>query len=94
MTISIQERFEEFDRNNPRVYLALEKLALERAAKKPGRFGIKRIMEVIRWDFEDMSAWGDEFKINNSYTSRYARKLITLHPDLKERIETRQLKTY
>ena len=66
-------------------------------------FGAKAIMERVRWEvsvymrrshFEGyVATTGEQFKVNNNYTSRYARKLISEKPEFKGFFQTRRLST-
>lgn len=84
-------KFAEYNRENPQVYAALRKFALE--AKRAGRerMGMKALFERVRW-FTEVETTGDSFKVNNSYTSFYARMLMDLEPELRGFFETRKAK--
>jgi hypothetical protein len=93
MKETIQDRFEEFDREHPEVYrflLEKSRLALSKGRKQ---FSIKSLWESARWFFEFEHDSEEEFKLNNNYHSRYARKLMAENPDLAGFFETRQLLT-
>lgn len=77
---SIQERFERFHRLNPWVYTQLEAMTAEYVSAGRRRIGLKMLVEVLRWHY-DLSTSGDAFKISNNYTSRYARELLSAHPE-------------
>ena len=90
-TRSIRERFEEFDRENPQVYVELRRLAIH--AKRHGhRSGIKALFEVLRWS-HGMKTKGDEFKLNNNFHSHYARALMEREPELAGFFETRKCRS-
>ncbi len=95
MRASIQERFEIFHRNNPRVYAELvsRSLAYREHRGPTARLGIELPWEVIRWDYEmgTIRAEG-EFKLCNDYTSRYSRLIMEQEPLLKDAYETRELR--
>jgi len=91
--LSIQESFEAFHRANPDVYRLLCKFARDAKARGVRRWGIKAIFEVIRWHIKVDLQRTDEFKLNNIYTSRYARLIEEHEPDLKGFFETRKLKS-
>ena len=81
----IDHDFAQFDRDHPEVYKYFCKFTKQAIAKGYKRIGAKMITERIRW--EVMLEYGErEFKINNNYTSRYARKFMKEHnsPDLFE----------
>lgn len=88
---SIDQRFEEFHSANPGIYVELVRLA--RLAKARGRkhCGVKWLWEVIRWNH--FIATGQEYRLNNIFTSRYSREIMTREPDLQGFFETRVLKS-
>ncbi|WP_263730004.1 hypothetical protein [Cellulomonas sp. SG140] len=88
--MSIQTSFERFDRENPKVYERLVELAIEWLATRP-RVGVKMLWEVLRWETSLRTA-GDEFKLNNNFQSRYARKLLADFPEWEGRVMTRELR--
>lgn len=88
----IQRRFLEFHLANPHVYKALVRLARE--AKDAGykRIGIELLFAVLRW--ETMMQTRDpssDFKLNDHYTSRYARLIMSESEDLDGLFEVRAL---
>ena len=93
--LSIQERFEDFDRLNPWVYTRLVDLTYQWVARRPDRrVGIDLFFAVLRWEYA--MATNDpngDFKLNDHYRSRYARKIMGEHPGLGDVFETRKLKT-
>lgn len=91
--LTIQQRFELFREANPWVEEALSRLALDLHARGRGRIGMKMLVEVVRWDYtRTTSDPTSSFRINNDFTSRYARILIERHPELGEAFETRELR--
>lgn len=88
--LTIQERFEQFHTDNPQVYEALVKFARE--AKKAGKnkLGVKLLVERARWELMFYTKTDDGFKINNSFTSRYARLIMEQEDDLKEFFDLRR----
>jgi len=90
---TIQERFEVFNRNNPWVYRKLCDLAMMLKYKGHDRIGIKMLFEVLRWEFYMQITKTDasEWKLNNNYTSRYARLLMEQEPALKGFFSTRTI---
>lgn len=89
---TIAERFARFHDENPGVYRAL--LLLARQARTAGmrKVGIAMLYEVARWRFA-LATKGDVYRLNNSYRSRYVRKLTAEHPELAYLFETRKLKS-
>lgn len=87
---SLAEQFEAFDRSHPDVYALFTQFASELREAGRESYGAKSIMERIRWHYATSSR-GETFKINNNYTSRYARKLIHERPEFDGFFETRRL---
>jgi hypothetical protein len=74
---SIQERFERFDQTHPEMYEEFCAIAYDLLRRGRTHYGSKAILEVIR--YHRVVSGQDEhelFKMNNIYSSRYARKLI------------------
>lgn len=89
--MSIQERFDAFHAANPWVADSLEALVADWLANDNSRVGMKQMVEVVRWEYGRRTK-GDEFRLNNNYTSRYARLLIARHPEWADAIEVRELR--
>lgn len=93
--MSIQQDFLDFHEVNPWVYDELVRLA--RRAKSRGRnhFGIKMIYEVVRWEryIQTSDPNDDSWKLNNNYSSRYARLIMEKESDLKDLFELRELRS-
>lgn len=89
---SIQQDFERFHAANPHVYDELVRLArLYRA--RVGTFpGVKMLWEVARWNLALEIRAANVWKLNNDFTSRYARLMMDQEPDLADAFETRRLK--
>lgn len=85
--LTLEQRFEAFHEANPHVYAHLRRLALD-ARRKGRQVGIKMLYEVLRWQYA-MSTTDDDFKLNNSYTSFYARLLMQQEAELAGYFETR-----
>lgn len=92
---SIQERFEAFDAKHPAVLNRLVDFAYQ--AKRAGRkrIGIKMLFELLRWEWtiEGLPDEAEEWKLNNNYSSRYARRIMDDHPRLEGLFELRGLKS-
>lgn len=83
-------RFRAFHAENPEVYRELRDLALAAVRSGRRRVGMKQLFEVLRWN-RGLVTTGDEFRLNNNYTSRYARLLMEQEPSLTGVFETRAL---
>ncbi len=90
---SIQERFRAFDEANPWVWEAYERHALELIAEGWKHYSSDHILHVVRYhhDRETRDTDGRGFKLNNDFTSRYARKFAAAHPEHAEFFEQRRL---
>jgi hypothetical protein len=90
--VDLQARFEAFHAENPHVYAVLVRLAREARAVGHERVGIATLFEVARWQIS-MSTSDPDFKLNNSFRSRYARLIMEQEPDLAGIFETRELRS-
>jgi len=91
MTATIDERFREFHKQHPEVMRELLELCDEALAAGRTRIGMKQLFEVVRWHRIINPHPKGDFKLNNSYTSRYAR-LIMRRLKYRGLFETRTLK--
>jgi len=89
--VTLDAQFEEFHKNNPDVYRELVRLARMMKARGHKRIGIKMLWEVLRWERAMKTTDQTEWKLNNNYTSRYARLIMENEPDLKGFFVTRGL---
>ena len=87
---SIRERFEQFHAANPAVYAKLRELAL-RAQGRGKRVGMKCLWEMLRYYTSVETVSADEFKLNNDFTSRYARLLMEREPELLGYFDLREI---
>lgn len=88
--LSIDERFAAFHAANPQVYRALRKLALAEAERGARRISAKLLFEQLRAAGGGVAQGEEPYRLNNIFTSRYAR-LLASEPGLVGRIETRKL---
>ncbi|HEX8851235.1 MAG TPA: hypothetical protein VF761_17045 [Gemmatimonadaceae bacterium] len=89
---TIDEAYEEFHRNNPRVFDELVKLAREAQAAGAKHYGIAALFEVLRWHrlkSGEVIPDDDGFKLNNNLRAVYARKIMEAHPELAGFFRTR-----
>ena len=85
---NLKAKFQEYHEANPHVYSGLKELALRLKRRGRQHYGIKALFEVMRYE-RALTTVGDEFKLNNNYTSLYARLLMDNEPELKGFFETR-----
>lgn len=89
----IQEDFERFHAHNPRVYRLFDRFTRECIAKGQRRGSAKAIFERIRWEYqvELRDSLATVPKLNNNYTSRYARLWCEFNPEHKGFFRKRKL---
>ena len=75
-------------RENPRLWDLYKQYALE-ASERWRRFSISLLTERVRWEAPTMEN-GHPFKISNSYRRYIAILLISLYPELKEKIRVKE----
>lgn len=90
----IDTDFDQFHTLNPAVYDTLVALARQAKARGHERIGIKMLFEVVRWEhllktYDPAS----DFRLNNNYTSRYARLIMSNEPDLRNVFNVRDLRS-
>jgi len=90
--MSIQQKFEDFDIAHPEVYTHFQDFANQIRGAGHTKYGAKTIIERIRWEIDLKSSDG-EFKINNNFISRYARKLINEDPAFEGFFNLREIRT-
>lgn len=90
----LDAEFIQFLRDNPTVYPQFRLLAVKLKAKGIDRWGAKAIWEVLRYEMALKSvSSGETYALNNNFTSRFARKLMTEEADeFAGFFELRQLK--
>lgn len=88
----IDSKFTDFHSKNPAVYELFKRFAVEALVAGKTKIGAKAIAERIRWSVE-IEARGGEFKLNNSYVSRYARLLAKEDPRIGSLFNFRGLKS-
>lgn len=91
---SIQSQFERFDQTHPEIYEEFRAIARDLLRRGRSHYGSKAILEVIR--YHRILSGKDEnepFKINNNYSSRYARKLVGEDERFERFFELRELRS-
>lgn len=89
---TIDEVFAAFHQANPHVYTEIERRALALQRVGAVRVGIGAIVEAMRYDYA-LRTEGDDYKLNNNFRSRYARLLVADHPELRDVVELRELRS-
>ena len=89
---TIDERFADFHAAHPWVLEALEDLTARWIEAGGGRIGVKALFEQLRWSQPNISN-DRPFRLNNDFTSRYARLLCSRHPEWAGVFQLRTLRT-
>ena len=89
---TIEERFEEFHRENPHIFDELLFMALRLRHRGRKRYGIATLFEVLRYKRDIESTGSSGFKLNNDFRALYARRLMDSEPKLRGFFETRRRK--
>ena len=89
---TIDQAFDDFNREHPEVYSELVRLARQLKSRGHKRYGIGSLFEVIRWHRALQSRDEAGFKVNNNFRSRYARLIMQRESDLAGFFETRELR--
>ncbi len=89
---SITIAFRKFHKQNPHVYKYFKRYTkqLIRSGKKVT--SSKMILNRIRWEIYWENQKGD-YRINDAFTSRYARKFIREHPKHRHVFNLRELRS-
>lgn len=91
---SIDQRFQDFHEANPEVYRELCRMAREIRERGYRRIGIELLWAAYRWNRMLRTAPDEyNFKLNDHFTSRYARLIMSQEPDLADLFTTRTLRT-
>lgn len=80
---SLEARFRAYDRAHPDVYREFRDMALRLHNAGVRHYGAGAIFEAIRFHRAVDGRLGDDgdaFKVNNSFRSRYSRKLVAEDP--------------
>lgn len=85
--------FEQYDKENPQIWEAFEKLTIDRIYKGFKNYSSKSIFEAVRWHTATPGG-NDEFKINNNYTAGYARKFMKVYPEYEGFFRIRNASKY
>ena len=88
----LDKQFERYHAENPHVFELFRRFAF--MAKNSGRtkYSARAIYHRMRWHM-DIEVKGDDYKLNNNYSSRYARLLIQKFPEFEGFFETRTLRS-
>ena len=88
-----EERFDAFDAEHPEVYRLFCQLVGDLMAAGRTKYSADAILHRIRWEFDVNRKRDKTFKINDHFTSRYARKWQRDHLEHQGFFETRELRS-
>jgi hypothetical protein len=81
--MNLEERFEEFHRNNPHIYDMLVELSRKMKAKKNlYQWSIYAAYELVRYQWNCHTRSFDDYKLPNEYRPLYSRLIMTNESDL------------
>lgn len=92
---TIKKSFSDFHESNPHVYDDLVRMCRKfRSTGNTGKIGIKMLFEVLRWN-RHVSTIRDkgDFKLNNNFTSHYARLIMKENSDLGDIFQLREIRS-
>lgn len=90
---SIEESFKEFHKKNPAIYEYFKKYLREVVLAGKKKTSAKMILNRIRWEIYINTNTEDEYKINDAFTSRYARLFATEYPEYEYLFNFRKLRS-
>ena len=91
---TIQEKFEEFHENNPEVYQKFIKYANQIRDMGYEKYSAKQVVGRVRWHFQfEVKDKSDKYKINDAFTSRYARLYNDDFPSMIPFFEFRRIRS-
>lgn len=88
-TCSHEQKFYEFHRANPQVWIEFEQKALEMIKAGRRHYSARAILEVARWSIH-LQTTDEEFKVNNNHIPYYARMFRANHPEHAGFFRTRE----
>ncbi len=86
---TLEDRARAFHAANPQVFTKLLEIARDLRARGVRKAGMKLLFERLRW-ISQVETQGDAYRLNNSFTSWYARQLMATDPSLSGLFETRE----
>jgi hypothetical protein len=88
----IDARFTDFHHMNPHVYVRLVAMARQWMGAGHDKCSIDMLFHLLRWE-HGIHTTGDQLRLNDHFTSRYARLISANEPDLSGLFNTRTLKS-
>lgn len=97
---TVQERFEQFDRENPDIYNLFKNYCIawinkqqENKELKDVKISSKQVIGRIRWyNTVEVDKGIEDYKISDAFTSRYSRKFVNDFPQYKHCFDFKPLR--
>ena len=77
--ITLMNRFNNFNRDNPEVYELFKRFTFQAINKGHTKLSAWMIANRIRWETQ-IETVNDDYKISNDYIALYSRKFMKDHP--------------
>lgn len=90
---SIDNAFRKFHKENQKVYDMFKEQVFRAMRKGRDKFSANAIINWIRWEVALQVKTEDEYKINNNFSSRYARLFVEDHPEYGYMFNFRDLRS-
>lgn len=90
MSVTLAEKFAEYDVANPGIYYLFKRFANELINAGRKKLSASLIIERIRWEVNISTNSNDQFKVSNNHTAFYARKFMEEFPQYGEIFRTRE----
>ena len=90
---TITERFWAFDKENPFIYRRIVQLARKAKMRGLDHYSMQGIFGILRWEIAVRTKRTDQFRLNDQFTSHYARLVNDREIDLRGFFELRKLRS-
>jgi hypothetical protein len=77
---SLVDRFLEFDRDNPSIWKAFKKLAIDLLQRGFQRYSADAIFHAMRYSYDLEHGPGGQLRVNDHYVRLYSEKLAEIDP--------------
>lgn len=89
---NLDQKFFAYHEKNPHILPLFLKFAKQAKSVGFSHYSIRAIVNRVRWHINIETKDVDGFKMNNNYSSRYARLLVKENPEFEGFFRNRQLK--
>ena len=87
-----EKKWQEYHKENPHVYKLIEKFAFQVMDAGYQKYGMKALLERVRWHTMIDALDDAGFKISNNHAPYYARLFHKLNPDFDGFFRTKRVK--